>query len=385
MPGIYNNRIAFGESALFGVTFASPQGLPYLSPEYQVTYQLLSEDQASVFDEGSAESTAQDYTEWTGAVTLPTTAPRPTRGPFLYLRWSLLRGSTLIQSQIVPVEVSLDVAEEQVQEHSLYLKGTPLVLEIILPAEAETISVRVEDSSIGDIIIPEAQVSEFTNPRGGTAYKYRYVFQQTPSRLSDGQFGMLPYNVIWDYTLVGQERTTQVNFLYVLNHKTVALINTLKQTLDMGRDRDIDPTLQFTDPMLLHFSCMGLARLNGTPPVNASWSFNSLPMPAFYAVAKAAEYEALQALTLAEGRRAFTFSGASTTLDVDRTQYLQMRSADAGAWLETNLTNVKRGFIRMGAQGVLGIALGPTMNLSSGLYSQDMLTTMLSSRYGIQI
>ena len=193
--------------------------------------------------------------------------------------------------------------------------------------------------------------------------------------------GSYPFVVTWKYSSPTNPINTEFHMVYVCTTKTVMYVAALKRVMDKARNYDINPNLRFTDQELCCFLLLGLARINSAPPILTGWSLQQLPKYLEYMLLKCAEYEALSAWALAEGMSAFNFTGASTSLEVDRTGHIREKMNEAGKYIDENLSKIKDNLVRTSSAGVLSVAITPSTNSSVRLTSSWMLTRLFRTQF----
>ena len=160
------------------------------------------------------------------------------------------------------------------------------------------------------------------------------------------------------------------------------IVNNMRRYLDKARNFDIDPSLRWTDAELIHFVTVGLNRFNIALPTVTNYTISNFPGNYIYVIEKCAEHEALNALYLAEGMRAFDFTGASVTLNMDRTSYIQTKMDEIGGWLDNNLTKIKTLLTRQtSGNAALSIQISSVTNGFSRRMSGRFLNNLLRRGY----
>jgi hypothetical protein len=167
-----------------------------------------------------------------------------------------------------------------------------------------------------------------------------------------------PYWIRWLYNVEGYPSHITQYPLWLMVPRAWGHIAELKSQLDKIRDQDIDANLRWSDAELMQHLYTGLNHVNASPPHHTNWGLDNSPHILDIAIRKAAQLSAIEARYLAEGMTAFEFTGQSTNLTIDRTQYLSAVMGDLTSWLEANLANYKRNAIRRGP-GQLHVTLGP--------------------------
>ena len=80
--------------------------------------------------------------------------------------------------------------------------------------------------------------------------------------------------------------------------------------------------------------------------------------------------------------RAFEFTGASVTLNVDRTEYIKTKMDEIGNWLDNNLTKIKTLLTRQtSGNAALSIQISSVTNGFSRQMSGRFLNNLLRRGY----
>ena len=96
-----------------------------------------------------------------------------------------------------------------------------------------------------------------------------------------------------------------------------------------------------------------------------------------------AAYSVLSAQYLAEGQAAFDFSGQAVSLNIDRTQYIDSALGRVISYMENQVPNAKRMWIRSTggnglAAGTLGVNIGPSLGWSTRGWRSDYYRRFLA-------
>jgi len=340
-----------------------------------VTYKVYDFNDTFIL-QGSAIQDSQLPTNWLAHFTLPVTAPTPNdfSNEQYSIEFEAVYNNLIIKSKLY-FQVLNQAEPEAHDSNIVILDRSPVIDSLITQFSVTSYSVKITDEY--DNIL-----YQFTedNPTS-TLINNEYVtkFNSGNFNLSAGD-GMFPYLIIYTYTMANSQTNTEIHPVYVMNSAMMLAVNDMRMYLDKARNYDIDPSLRWTDAELSHFIMSGLQRFNAANPAVTNYNINSFPKYLFYMLVKMAEVEALNALYLAEGMRAFNFTGASTTLEVDRTQYISTKMDEINGWLNDNLTNAKTLLVkRMFGAGVNGISLTSVTNRIGYNWRSPMYIRMLNS------
>jgi len=201
-----------------------------------------------------------------------------------------------------------------------------------------------------------------------------------------------PYQVIWKFwnNATANQVFREGCALWIVTSSMVQAIEDVKSKVNKARQTLYGtPDSQFPSTEIMKWLRRGKDAFNG-------WGgqFTSFTMTNAKGVVReywllCAEKSALEAQYMLEGEKAFNFSGAAISLDVDRTSYLDNLASKIQSDLDTNLTNIKKNLIiknqisgdgssatgdgnfsalnGLGAIGSVGVTITPVSLYGSGL------------------
>lgn len=171
------------------------------------------------------------------------------------------------------------------------------------------------------------------NTKKGYEYKIDLGRPSISSILNynDALVGVLEY-----YTASSTDAETEIHPIYGINAKIASHCSALKQYLDKAQLIEIDPSLQWSLPEMIHYLQEGIKHINAaTTTTMTAWTVSTYPQAQLqqYLFAAATLY-ALNARYLAEGFNTFNFSGLNTTLEYDRRDTITYKIEEMRAYLE---------------------------------------------------
>jgi len=359
-------------------SFLNKDKTPFCATE-PVTYKVYSYDNIFIL-QGSAIQDNIRPSDWYANFVIPEGSPVPndTNNEQYYIEFFATNTTQQLQSkQYFQV---VDNAEPVSYDSSvLTIKGQSITDNLITSLRVTSYTVSIQDDT--DRVLYTATNNDPQSVLKNNCYVTKINMGSQPS-ITDNGIGFFPYLVIYTYETEDNITNTEVHTLYVMNSKMMLLVNNMRRYLDKARNYDIDPSLRWTDLELAHFVMSGINRYNSSLPTITGFTATNFPTQHTYLLEKCAEHEALNALYLAEGMRAFNFTGASTSLEVDRTQYIQTKMDEIGSWLDNNLIQAKSLLIRtMTGNGRTNIQLTSVTNFRgygwNGAYA-GMYSRMLS-------
>lgn len=154
--------------------------------------------------------------------------------------------------------------------------------------------------------------------------------------------------------------------LHVLDAAGIATVHRMRMDIDKARLIDIDPTLNFSDSDLYHYLMMGIERFNMLGRIATMWGLPFLITNKFsWAVEKLGLIEALEAWSLAEGMKAFQFTGASIQLTVDRKKAID----DMLNGLKAKIPEIEKAKDTWIKQNMpMGFVMGELSSVSNGVF-----------------
>lgn len=315
---------------------------------------------------------------------IPSTAPVTIGDQKYQLKWRAASGNEIITNNDYFTVVD-PAAPDPIDTTIVTLVGNPFRANLVLPDSGlKTLSLRILNAEGTPVISLANLLGDTTatppidaSPPGpinpvvsGNNYVYSIPIDETNglTALVMRNSGLANYFAYFNYTDSNNQQLTEIQPVYLANTILVSMMNDMRQFVDLLRNNDAVIELRITEAKLLHFAVQGLLRVNASSPVNFTFDFISLQrMGQFYFwVVKAAQYELLSALYLAEGMTAFDFQGMTVQLNIDRTQYIQSLMNDIKTDLDNTLPKVKsqyaRGGMATGKIGTIGGVWGPASN-----------------------
>jgi len=225
--------------------------------------------------------------------------------------------------------------------------GDPIEDVLLAPTPSiENVVIKVIDP-YGAVVGNAVSISnQSANGRNTAGYVYDFTI---PALVLESHKALDPYNVVYKYTANGKNET-ESHPLYVLDYRTLNMINGMKYLLDKAKLQEIDPSLQWHDPEFIQAVLEGIKYVNAAPPEITYWNLSDLPSAMDKYVQAAAAIHALNGRILAEGLNRFEFTGLNTQLNYDRTEALTALRDYLQGYLE-NLPLAKKSAIATAGPG----------------------------------
>lgn len=371
-----------GKNQTMFTVFQNQDGTPFVVSK-PVMFKIYSYNDLFIV-EGSALQSITQPDEWYASFAIPEGSPIPNDyvNEQYRIEWYAENTDSPVPISMKALEYFqvLDTAEPLSYDSALALLiGQPLRdnLLTVLPIEEYEISIRnAEDNQIYF-----QKVTEPNSVLRNNCYVTSFDSVDAIYGATDRAMGICPYLIIYNYkTEQGWE--TEVHTLYIASAKAMIIANNMRRYMDKARNHDIDPSLRWTDVELIHFVVCGLNHFNVYAPSITNYTIGNFPQEFIYLIEKCAELEALNALYLAEGMRSFDFSGASVTLNVDRTEYIKVKMDEINSWLDKNLQKSKMLLIRRSNGSItVGVGLSSVTNGFSRYLNNYTLNRLLARRY----
>lgn len=243
-------------------------------------------------------------------------------------------------------ELTLEDTEDTfVPDGVLYnaLTQQPVTDTLVLPTPNATVGAQIFDPMGNEIV---SKPASSTNSVGRTSSGYLYPFEFDLTGVVTANRWTDPCHII--YNVNGA--TDEMHPLYILDAKTLSVVNSLKVFLDKARLVEIDPSLQWHLVELVQSVLEGVKTINAYEPEGTFWTTANFP-PTLdrYLFAASAVY-ALNMRAMAEGLTGFEFSGLNTNLNYNRMEVLQSKIDEMNNILE-RLPLAKRSAIAISGKG----------------------------------
>lgn len=222
----------------------------------------------------------------------------------------------------------------------------------------------------------------------------------SPERISNGYFiagsidttplpaTLIPYNVLWKFFNSPNQVFRESAALWIVNPSILQAIEDVKSKVNKARQTLYGtPDSQFPSTEILKWLRRGMDSFNNAYGVFTSFTMTNAMGGVREFWLLCAEKAALEAQYGMEAEKAFNFSGAAISLDVDRTQYLDNMIGKIQGALDAELKALKQNLLikgikdgdgsgpngngdfsvaSRGAMGSVGITISPASIYNSG-------------------
>ncbi len=170
---------------------------------------------------------------------------------------------------------------------------------------------------------------------------------------------LLPYQVVFKYWNVPAQTYRETAALWVVNPSILQAVEDVKSKVNKARQTLYGtPDSQFPTTEILKWLRRGMDAFNGAYGVFTSFTMTNAMGGVREFWCLEAEKMALEAQYLMEGEKAFNFSGAAVTLDVDRTSFLDNMASKIQSQLDQELKPFKQNLVIKG--NTTGDGSGPS-------------------------
>lgn len=337
-----------GQAALGHVSFMFPVG--YSTAGGVVSWELLDRD-GRVYSSGigfnytSTALPSATKVEAQAVVNVPTNAQPTLEGQSYQVRWTLaLNGTTFnsFESLTVTAKTSAPVGSEDIVE----LEGSDASVGIVFYNPYEVVTVDVYTHS-NELIASGLHSGTAVQLDSGWLYTAEVLAATIPLPAQ-----LEPYTLVWAGRNSARPNYVdrQTGRLFIVTPSMLQAVADLRLTLNKSRATIAhEEDLLFTEAILLsylrsgrdYFNGAGLGMLTAFTMTNAQGAIREFWLRSSLVAALRAQY-------LAEGEKAFNFSGQAISLDVDRTQYYQGLAETFKSELDQELKPFKQNLIKKG-------------------------------------
>lgn len=378
------DTIEAGQAALGTAVFAFPPDVDpsggYVNWEFMDSTGIVYAN-GNAFDYQIRSNGLSNIVFARSVITVPSTVPASAINTKYQLRYTL-ELPTPSSAQIDPANappqaryysaenitvVGLNTVPMGTQDN-VELQGNKATMSIVVDKMYDNVVVEIyqDNTALGS-----ARITDFSRVANG--YYFAGVFDTMALPVS-----LEPYTVVWNYSFTANpnEVFTESANLWITNPTIMGAVTDVKAKINKARTTLYGtPDLLFPQTVIMTWLRRARDAFNGNGGNFTTFTFTNAKGSVREYWLMYAEMFAIEAQYLAEGEKAFNFSGAAISLDVDRTSYLDSAASKIQSRLDNELKPFKQNLIikgntggdgsadpsklRQGAIGSVGITITP--------------------------
>lgn len=355
-----------------------------------VTWELLDQ-QGTVYSSGNAYNylytpgSFRNTVEAEAIVNVPSTVPPTLANQFYQIRWALVLAGAVSQYAYENLQVLGSTTVPLGASHTVEMAGDAVQMQLIIDRMYPLVQYEVYANNA--IINPVATSS---NPKR-TASGWLYTALLDTSDGTTWPASLNPYNVLWKYkdaSVVTPTRET--GRLFLVNSSMMEAIEDV-QSMVMKARTTIDGSTDtlFDASTVMTWLRRGRDMFNAAGGIITDFTMTNATGVVREMWLAYSEISALRAQYLAEGEKAFNYSGQAISLDVDRTQYFEQLASNIQNSIDGNIATLKKNLqikgllsgdgnvagsltsMTLGAMGAVGVginAISPNYPYNRGRY-----------------
>jgi len=371
------DSITAGDSALGNGTFTFPQGTN-ISNGY-IVWELLDTNgytysSGNAFEYVITNTNLAVRAEGRAVITIPSDVPVNLDGYKYQIRWTLTLPSGQTYFNYENVRVTSPNTVPQGPEDSVELAGDTGKLSVVLPGVYDNVGAEIYQLSGSLLLVAYSEAMEKQKTPDGYYCSLYVDTTLLPVALEN-------YIVRWKYWNNSSPNTiySQVGRLFVVNANIMSATTDMQSFINKSRATIAhQEDMLFPVPYLLVFLRRGRDAFNAAYGILTQFNMTDATSGIRQFWLWFAEVEALRAQFIAEGEKAFNFSGQAISLDIDRTGYYESAASSMQSRLDNECKSFKQNLIkkgivsgtgnmdsialRIGAIGSVGISISPASN-----------------------
>lgn len=324
-----------------------------------VTWELMDR-QGAVFASGNAydykvtQDSFRTIVEANAVVNIPTDVVPTLSDQSYQLRWALVLNGVADQYAFESVEVLGATTVPQGPSSTVELAGDAVQLQLVVDRQYPLVEFAAYRNNT-----PLTSHTRSSNPKrvaGGWFYEALFDTSDTAT----WQASLDPYSILWRYKdsadLSYQRETGRMWLIFPSMFGAIedvqATVSKARTTIDGAADMLFDPVTVMT------WLRRGRDAFNAAGGIITEFNMTNATGQVREFWLKYAEIAALRAQYLAEGEKAFNFSGQAISLDVDRTQYYEQLASNILADVQDSVATLKKNLTLKGISGGDGNVAG---------------------------
>lgn len=253
-------------------------------------------------------------------------------------------------------------------QDSIELQGKQAQLSIVIPDLYDTVVVELYQDNT---LLASAPITEFTRVSSGFYYGASFDTSGLAASLE-------PYGVVWNYSNSNQPQViySERANLWVTTPTVIGAITDIKAKINKARTTLYgEPDMLFPPETIMLWLRRARDAFNGAPGGFTSFTMLNAKGAIREYWLMYAELGAIEAQYMAEGEKAFNFSGSAISLDIDRTGFLDSAASKIQSRIDNEIKPFRQNLIikgntagdgsvdpsklQAGALGSVGITITP--------------------------
>lgn len=220
------------------------------------------------------------------------------------------------------------------------VKGNTAVLSLVTDRLYEYVNVELQANN--ETISPATRITDFERTDSGYMWGASLATDQLAVSLE-------PYNVLWSYYNGNQSAYYETASLFIVNTSIIGAINDVLARINKARTTLYGmPDMLFPHDTVMLWLRRGADYFNGYGGEFTQFTFINAKGIIREFWLQCAEMFALESQELAEAEKAFNYSGANISLDVDRTAGYSAAADKIRSRLDNELRSIKKNLIARG-------------------------------------
>lgn len=258
-------------------------------------------------------------------------------------------------------------------QSAIELQGNPATLSIIIDGLYDTVQVQLYQDNT---LLASANINTYARVASGYYYAGTFDTSALPVSLE-------PYTIVWNYSNTSNPSAvySESSNLWITNPTIMTAVSDVLSKINKARTTLYGtPDLLFPPTTIMTWLRRARDNFNGGPGGFTSFTFTNAKSAIREYWLMYAELLAIESQYMAEGEKAFDFSGAAISLNVDRTGYLDNAAGKIQARLDSELKAFRQNLIMKGATSGDG-SLDPS-KLQRGAIGSVGITITPASPWG---
>lgn len=351
--------VALGEEITFEVEFLDDDGLALdlaAAPKYKIF-----DHENSLITTGTGVQDVGAPERWYINTVIPNNAPAVDDPSSAYkIMWLGVdaEGTKYRNTEKFQVFSSQDSGNIPYEPIFLLVGDTEINDNISVDEELASYKIKIIDPVDDSVLLTlqenSPQYSSYANA------EYQYEVSIDISNIGVVVPGILARQIHWELVFVSGKKLREIHDYYTVTPSLMWYVNQTRLRLDKAQLWELSASLRLYDWEIIAHTANALDEINAMPATQTGWSLIAVPDEIRPYLLNLTCIHTLRSMYMAEGLSAFDFSGQSTQLSSDRTQYIQtMMDMFGYTEMEEKIRKVKKRIVRASA-GVTNLNVGPS-------------------------